>query len=93
MPIYGHAAACGTSVDPEQTQAEPNFVNPFHQSSITQQDPLIQPASCGLFLCPRSITMKEFAQMVGEAIVQLVRDYPKGFLIVLAVVVVLGIIF
>ena len=25
--------------------------------------------------------MKEFAQMVGETIVQLVRDYPKGFLI------------
>lgn len=37
--------------------------------------------------------MKEFAQMVGEAIVQLVRDYPKGFLIALAVVVILGIIF
>ena len=37
--------------------------------------------------------MKEFAQMVGEAIVQLVRDYPKGFLVVLGVVAVLGIIF
>ena len=37
--------------------------------------------------------MKEFAQMTGEAIVQLVRDYPKGFLIVLAVAVVVGVIF
>ena len=37
--------------------------------------------------------MKEFAQMVGETIVQLVRDYPKGFLIVLAVAVVVGVIF
>lgn len=30
---------------------------------------------------PKEHHMKEFAQMVGEAIVQLVRDYPKGFLI------------
>ncbi len=31
--------------------------------------------------------MKEFAQMVGEAIVQLVRDYPKGFLILAGVLI------
>lgn len=38
--------------------------------------------------------MKEFAQMVGEAIVQLVRDYPKGFLIAWGVsLVVVGLAF
>ena len=31
--------------------------------------------------------MKEFAKMVGEAIVQLVRDYPKGFLILAGVLI------
>ena len=34
--------------------------------------------------------MKEFAQMVGEAIVQLVRDYPKGFLILAGVLIVVA---
>lgn len=34
--------------------------------------------------------MKEFAQMVGEAIVQLVRDYPKGFLILAGVLIVIA---
>ena len=35
----------------------------------------------------RSLPMKEFAQMTGEAIVQLVRDYPKGFLILAGVLI------
>jgi len=34
--------------------------------------------------------MKEFAQMTGEAIVQLVRDYPKGFLILAGVLIVVA---
>lgn len=34
--------------------------------------------------------MKEFAQMVGEAIVQLVRDYPKGFIILAGVLIVVA---
>lgn len=37
--------------------------------------------------------MKDFLIKSGETIVQTVRDYPKGFLIVLGVVAVLGIIF
>lgn len=37
--------------------------------------------------------MKDFLIKSGETIVQTVRDYPKGYLIVLGVVAVLGIIF
>lgn len=37
--------------------------------------------------------MKAFLIKTGETIVQAVRDYPKGFLIVLGVVAVLGVIF
>ncbi len=37
--------------------------------------------------------MKDFLIKSGETIVQTVRDYPKGYLIVLGVVAVLGFIF
>lgn len=37
--------------------------------------------------------MKDFLIKSGEAIVQTVRDYPKGYLIVLAMVAVLGLVF
>lgn len=37
--------------------------------------------------------MKDFLIKSGETIVQTVRDYPKGYLIVLGGVAVLGIIF
>ena len=37
--------------------------------------------------------MKEYLKKSGEFVVQAVRDYPKGFLIVLGVVAVLGVIF
>lgn len=35
----------------------------------------------------------KYLQLVADTIVQTVRDYPKGFLIVLAVAVVVGVIF
>lgn len=34
--------------------------------------------------------MKDFFTKVGETIVQTVRDYPKGFLIVLGIVAFIG---
>ena len=34
--------------------------------------------------------MKEFAKMVGKTIVQTVRDYPKGFLILAGMLIVLA---
>ena len=37
--------------------------------------------------------MKAFLIKSGETIVQTVRDYPKGFLIVLGVVALLGLVF
>ena len=37
--------------------------------------------------------MKTYLILAGETIVQTVRDYPKGYLIVLGVVAVLGIVF
>lgn len=36
--------------------------------------------------------MKEFAQMVGKTIVQTVRDYPKGTLIVAGVLIVVALV-